>query len=307
MKIGSHLYVAAMVLPGIHNHEEVQVASSIRTRYNAASQSQLIVGEVEVLSNQAFVPRQLRQPHRPSTIEMQEHRLTHTAYRSWCPICVKAKGQPNDNRKGVRKGAITDTIGLRLVAYIKSTTGNNVNTGIETIGSSSWRTALEDQFFKDNELAILSFAQAAAKELTIPWRRSAPYEHQSQGATERFHKTLLAQVPIRFDLVYRCSLGQPDFDGLTNYQRRWGVKYNAAICNFVEMVLADVKHITNQKLAIRNQEQKVEGMWLGKTTNNGEHIIALKNTGGSIYYKSDEKPFTDDPGSAMEQGAVQYD
>eukprot|EP00971_Amphidinium_carterae_P089860 1779110-Amphidinium_carterae.1 len=65
---------------------------------------------------------------------------------------------------------------------------------------------------------------------------------------------------------------------ITN-QRRWGVKYNAAIYNFGEMVLADAKHITNPKLAIRNKEQKLEGMWLGKTTNNGEHIIALKNNG----------------------------
>eukprot|EP00971_Amphidinium_carterae_P144438 2862311-Amphidinium_carterae.8 len=53
----------------------------------------------------------------------------------------------------------------------------------------------------DTEPAILAFAQAAAKELTIPWRTSAPYEHQSQGAIGRFHKTLFAQVrAIRFDL-----------------------------------------------------------------------------------------------------------
>eukprot|EP00971_Amphidinium_carterae_P029582 582125-Amphidinium_carterae.1 len=46
-----------MVLPGLRTHEEVKVASSIRTRYSAAaSQSQLIIGEVEDLSNQAYVP-----------------------------------------------------------------------------------------------------------------------------------------------------------------------------------------------------------------------------------------------------------
>eukprot|EP00971_Amphidinium_carterae_P224536 4454294-Amphidinium_carterae.1 len=49
------------------------------------------------------------------------------------------------------------------------------------------------------------------------------------------------------------------------------------ICNFGEMVLADVKHVAVQKLAIRNQGQTVEGIWLGKTTHSGEHIIALKN------------------------------
>eukprot|EP00971_Amphidinium_carterae_P159498 3161818-Amphidinium_carterae.1 len=69
MKTGSHLYVAAMVLPERHNHEEVQVASSICTRYSASSQSQLTIREVEDLSNQAYVPRQLRHPHQPTTIE----------------------------------------------------------------------------------------------------------------------------------------------------------------------------------------------------------------------------------------------
>eukprot|EP00971_Amphidinium_carterae_P352185 6492468-Amphidinium_carterae.2 len=92
-----------MVLAGLHNHEEVKVARSIRTRYSAASQSQLIIGEVEDLSNQAYVPSQLRQPHQPTTIKIQEHRLNHMPYRSWCPNCVKAKGQPNHHRKGALK------------------------------------------------------------------------------------------------------------------------------------------------------------------------------------------------------------
>eukprot|EP00971_Amphidinium_carterae_P105408 2087318-Amphidinium_carterae.1 len=50
------------------------------------------------------------------------------------------------------------------------------------------------------------------------------------------------------------------------------------------MVLADVKHVAVQKLAIRNQEQKVEGMWLGKTTHSGEHIVVLKNNEGVAFY-----------------------
>ena len=28
-----------------------------------------------------------------SSAEREEHGLTHTSYRSWCTICVKAKGQ----------------------------------------------------------------------------------------------------------------------------------------------------------------------------------------------------------------------
>eukprot|EP00971_Amphidinium_carterae_P025468 502609-Amphidinium_carterae.1 len=52
-------------------------------------------------------------------------------------------------------------------------------------------------------------------------------------------------------------------DGVTNAMQQF-----AAIFNFGEMVLADVKNVTNRKLAIRSQEQKVEGRWIGKTTNN---------------------------------------
>ena len=33
------------------------------------------------------------QPTQPTKQEMDEHSLTHTPYRSWCPICVRAKGK----------------------------------------------------------------------------------------------------------------------------------------------------------------------------------------------------------------------
>eukprot|EP00971_Amphidinium_carterae_P050866 1001858-Amphidinium_carterae.2 len=45
------------------------------------------------------------------------------------------------------------------------------------------------------------------------------------------------------------------------------------------MVVADVKYIT-----IRNLDQKIEGMWLGKSTSKGEHIIAVKNNNGVALY-----------------------
>eukprot|EP00971_Amphidinium_carterae_P271726 5391837-Amphidinium_carterae.1 len=127
-----------------------------------------------------------------------EHRLTRMPYRSWCPIGVKAEGQPNHHRKG----ALKEQSLIQLdYAYIKSTTGNKVNTilpGVETItgltiptskqGATQYQlTQLKKLIMEngfggsilqvDNEPAILALAQAAAKELTILWRTSAPYEH----------------------------------------------------------------------------------------------------------------------------------
>eukprot|EP00971_Amphidinium_carterae_P333463 6468236-Amphidinium_carterae.1 len=122
-----------MVLPGLHTHEEVRVARSVQTRYNAHDQTSLIIGEIEDLSTQAYVPQQLRQPHQPTTLEMQEHRLTHMPYRSWCSICVKAKGQPSHHRKGALK---EQSLSQLDYTFMKSTTDNKINTvltGVETI------------------------------------------------------------------------------------------------------------------------------------------------------------------------------
>eukprot|EP00971_Amphidinium_carterae_P205018 4069123-Amphidinium_carterae.1 len=119
------------------------------------------------------------------------------------------------------------------------------------------------------EPAIKQLAEEAARELTIPWRQSSSHTHQGQGSVERRHQTLFAQVrAIRFDMVGRYNLGGPDnvseallpriiqhacftinrylvhTDGMTNYQRRWGVQCNSAICSFGEVVLADIKPIT---------------------------------------------------------------
>eukprot|EP00971_Amphidinium_carterae_P098037 1939525-Amphidinium_carterae.1 len=33
-----------------------------------------------------------------------------------------------------------------------------------------------------------------------------------------------------------------------------------------------------------NNEQKIEGIWLGKTTNSGEHILATKDNTGKIFH-----------------------
>eukprot|EP00971_Amphidinium_carterae_P200359 3976088-Amphidinium_carterae.1 len=44
------------------------------------------------LSEQADVPRQLRQPHQPTALEVQEHRVTHMPYRS-CMVPYMCESQ----------------------------------------------------------------------------------------------------------------------------------------------------------------------------------------------------------------------
>eukprot|EP00971_Amphidinium_carterae_P000007 220-Amphidinium_carterae.1 len=51
-----------MVLPGLHTPNEIQVDKAVNTRYSPTDATALIVGDIEELSQQANVPRQLRQP-----------------------------------------------------------------------------------------------------------------------------------------------------------------------------------------------------------------------------------------------------
>ena len=46
----------------------------------------------------------------------------------------------------------------------------------------------------DGENAIAEFAQQVAQLLGLPTRQSPAYDHRSQGAVERFHQTLFAQL-----------------------------------------------------------------------------------------------------------------
>eukprot|EP00971_Amphidinium_carterae_P083345 1649624-Amphidinium_carterae.1 len=102
LHIGSRLHVASMVLPGFHTPNEIQVNNTFNTRYSPMYPTTLTVGDIEELNQQANIPRQLRQPPQPTQLEQEGHRITHMPYRSWCPICVKAKGHQH-HRKGALK------------------------------------------------------------------------------------------------------------------------------------------------------------------------------------------------------------
>ena len=52
-------------------------------------------GEVQV---EAIQRLGLSAPYQPTQAEISNHSLTHLPYRSWCPICVKAKGNASGHR-----------------------------------------------------------------------------------------------------------------------------------------------------------------------------------------------------------------
>eukprot|EP00971_Amphidinium_carterae_P314041 6241748-Amphidinium_carterae.1 len=242
----------------------------------------LIAGDIEELNHQANIPRQLRQPSQPTKQEQEEYRITHThtSRRRWSPICVKAKGQPQHHKKG----ALKEQLFIQLAYEAMPTSGPTIHQteGAHHSHRSGTTTGLCLAIPTSEQASELQLAQQAAPELTIPWKTSSSHSHQGQGAIERgsagyyLHKCNLGLTDNVSERLLPWVLQHACFtinsylvrsDGLTNYQQPWGIKYNSAICNFGKLVLADIRHITVNKLLIRTNGQKVEGIWLGRTTN----------------------------------------
>ena len=60
-------------------------------------------------------------PARPRQEEVDTHNCTHIPFRSWCPVCIEAKGKENPHRrtKGGREGKRWG-ISIKLGAYGES-------------------------------------------------------------------------------------------------------------------------------------------------------------------------------------------
>ena len=45
-----------------------------------------------------------KDPQQPTEQDIKEHNVTHLPQRSWCPVCVKARGREDMHRKVLDKG-----------------------------------------------------------------------------------------------------------------------------------------------------------------------------------------------------------
>eukprot|EP00971_Amphidinium_carterae_P015025 296923-Amphidinium_carterae.2 len=267
--LGAHLHAATMVLPGFHKPNEIKLDNMVNSRYNPSIKANKSTRLVEDISQQANIPKQLQQPPQPTKQEQEQaeqRRIIHIPHGSWCPICVKAKGQSIHHRRGGLKEQSLIQLGKRTNQQEVASTHN-----LDSRGNIAW--SLHGNTDIAERPAIIQLAQEAAKGSKGADNPVAtifltyPSGTRITGSIERFHQTLFTpdNVPETFF---------PGSTAMTSFQCRWGVQCNSGICNFGEVVLADIKPMTVNKLDIRNNEQKTEGIWLGKTTNGGEHIIA---------------------------------
>ena len=114
-------------------------------------------------------------------------------------------------------------------------------------------------------------------------RASPPYSHQSQleGKVERFqlrttrlqwshdlkvephmHSVFILNSYLVHFVRKDVTLREPPLQLLL--QHRW-----------FHCVLGDIRNIPTQKLRLKNQHQKLQGIWLGRDLVTNEHILAL--------------------------------
>ena len=63
--------------------------------------------------------------------------------------------------------------------------------------------------------------------------------------------------------------------GKTSHFKNYCYNYRSNIVHFGEIVVGDIRNIPTQKLPLRNQHQKLRGIWLGRDLITNEHILAL--------------------------------
>ena len=130
------------------------------------------------------------------------------------------------------------------------------------------------------ENAITELAQQAAQRLGLPTRQSPTYDHRSQGAVERLHQTLFAQLrATRFQWASHLGLQHHNLppaslpwllqhsifvinhrsNGQTSFAANYGYNYTAALLNFGEIVYADIKAHRQQEAG--HSQRTSKGHW----------------------------------------------
>ena len=66
--------------------------------------------------------RVARNPGDPTDKEVEEHNVTHLPHRSWCPVCVKARGKEEAHKKVRGQGEVPTVVTHQKTRYMKRNT-----------------------------------------------------------------------------------------------------------------------------------------------------------------------------------------
>ena len=147
----------------------------------------------------------------------------------------------------------------------------------------------------DPEPSLKTLIQSVVQEVGGMSTRATPVNwKQAHGSIGKMQSTFYAQTRallLQLEKDYNCTIAvkSPLFpwvvkhapwtlnrylehsDGRASYERRWGRKYNHAVCTFGETIL-----FKNPSHNFKASSAWERGIWLGKDTESEEHIVGTK-------------------------------
>ena len=187
----------------------------------------------DTLTEEAKHGRTTTCPETPTQQERDTHNLTHLPFRSWCPVCVKARGLPDHHTSKKKNNTTTRPVIQIDYAFVTSQetkeqttllTAVDVNTGmsmaavVNNKGSNDYIIAELVRFLhetgrtqgtlqagvvqSDQEAAIKQVLRDLSTATGLPIRHSPTYSSQALGAVERWHKQLWALARTLKQSVY---------------------------------------------------------------------------------------------------------
>ena len=255
-------------------------------------------------------------PPQPTAQERLEHELTHLPYRSWCPVCVQAKGRSDNHLKQHNK---TPVIQCNITCYkaIGEQATSSIFTAIHVETGMFMAAQIEDktqsmqylstclqQFLmecgrthavlnstviqSDNEGFLIALLKATATAMgsNIPVRQSPTYTSQAQGSVERFHRTLMGQVralKLQLENNYDTRLTSKHWNtqptcwtGMQYMQMATSATTDAGTRNTRHQFVTLVKQFYTC-CQQQNKCQRCKPDWLGKDTSTNENVLGITN------------------------------
>ena len=239
-------------------------------------------------------------PKQPTQQEILEHNVTHLPYRSWCPICVQARGKQNSHPQQHSKLPITQLDFGYIKGFDDSDVhpiliATNIESGMIMAIQPTDKRALFDyavtqlQRFliecgktthtilqSDQEDFLTALTTAVAnRNSNITTRNTGAYSSQSQGGVE---KTVCAnqntQGTNQAELQQRHS-NETSTHALDCSAQR---AHHEQVCSPQQWMHSEYMLPTVEQIP-KPEPRFYNGIWLGKDTTAGESLLWGSTTG----------------------------
>ena len=148
-----------------------------------------------------------KKPWRPTDKEVEEHNVPHLPHRSWCPVCVKARGKGEAHKK-VREQGEVPTVSMDYKSFGEASTEEDKITMIvvkdETTGWAQQTNGWSSECV--TTLISSDIVELCSKEMESQhWFRCSP-QSKRKKRTQQFVRTRQRTILVRSNSQSRATL-----------------------------------------------------------------------------------------------------